>query len=104
MGSDFLRKSPDRQATIDVLNLAEPFFDVQPTSLVNAVPSSEDDIVEYIAHQRDSGVGPDGLPYSAWKATGHHGRTTLHRVSSTLQAADHIDQYLSRFLFTFNMS
>jgi hypothetical protein len=51
-----------------------------PLDLAGAELPSPDDIGFFLQHARYSAPGPDGVPYAAWKATGAHGTTTLHRV------------------------
>lgn len=52
---------------------------------IDTPPPTEGDFAEYIKHQVDSGTGPDGIPYSGWKATGGTGVSTLHQFSSLIQ-------------------
>jgi hypothetical protein len=44
------------------------------------------DIEEFTKRARHSAPGPDGIPYSAWRATGRTGATVLHRTLCEMAA------------------
>ncbi len=64
-------------------------------------PPAPQDLLEYASRQRDSGTGPDGLPYSAWSNSGYAGACTLHSFSGYIQHTDpepNFNASLSHFL------
>jgi len=42
------------------------------------------EVADFLARVKDSGVGPDGIPYSAWEAGGEDAALTLSGVANTM--------------------
>ena len=57
-----------------------------PKAETSTPPPTREEYASYLAAQTDSGAGPDGLPYSAWQATGDAGLDTLVGCGAELQS------------------
>jgi len=70
------------------LSGAEEFLQkfAKPFELSRVSPPSRFDIIEFLSQVSDSAPGPDGIPYSAWKAAGKVGVETLYQICLSLQS------------------
>ncbi len=88
----FAFRPANEEAARDTFRWATPLMPQPPESLTLARPPNRDTISEYLSRQRDSGVGPDGLPYSAWTATRSEGIETLYGVSSEINQIEDVEE------------
>ncbi len=92
----FAHRQVDHSNALDFLNSIN-----LPSIDADIGPPAPQDFLEYSSRQRDSGTGPDGLPYSAWTSSGFAGACTLYNYSTLIhhEAPDpHFNASLSHFL------
>ncbi len=100
----FSWKPIDQNAALKVLELASRNIPLPPPELLDATPPTNDTYDIYMKRLRDSGTGPDGLPYSAWAATGQRGTDTLRGAGDVLNSVPDDSLERDSFLLEFNAS
>ena len=79
--STFAEKSVDLSGARDFLKRFATRFDTSSVS-----PPSKQNLRDFLELVSDSAPGPDGIPYSAWKAAGETGVETLYQICLSLQS------------------